>query len=344
MTLALLVVFAATLVASLLLTPASRQIGIVLGMVDKPRAGELQRRIVARTGGYALIAAVVVGLAVSLVIVSRTDEEWWRLAGFAAGLLVVIPVAVADDRFRLGPWPQMAGQFAAAVVPLFFGLWIDGVATPDGSILALPVWIGIPFTLIWVVGMINTLNWIDTSDGLAAGVSLIAALVLLARTLDQGQLSVAVLPLVLAAACLGFLPYNFNPARVIMGTSGSVLLGYALAMIAIFGGAKIATALMVLGLPIYDTLMVIIQRLIAGRSPFQGGDDAHLVHRLAHRGWGPKRIALGAYAVCLVLGVGGLELSGAHKAYLFGFAVLIALVIAILLVRTTRQTKRGSAS
>src|SRR5262249_148035 len=155
----------------------------------------------------------------------------------------------------------------------------------------------------------------------------IAALVLLARTVDLGQYTVAALPLALAAACLGFLPYNFNPARVIMGTSGSMLLGYSLAMLAIFGGAKIATALMVPGLPIYDPALVIIQRLIAGRSPFQGGDHAHLVHRLAHRGWGPRRIALGAYLSCVSLGLMGLWLSGPYKAYVFAFAVAAAIVV-----------------
>lgn len=344
MTLALAFVFIVTLTGALVLTPVARQLGIRRGVVDRPRPGELGQRVVARTGGYALVAAMAVGLAASLVLVPRNDEEWWRLAGFVAGLLVVVPISIADDRLRLGPAPQLLGQVGAAVLPMLFGLWIDGVATPDASILRLPWWIGMPFTVLWVVGMINTLNWIDTSDGLAGGVALIAALVLLARTLDQGQLSVAVLPLVVAAACLGFLPYNFNPARVIMGTSGSMLLGYSIAMIAIFGGAKIATALMVLGLPIYDTALVIMQRLIARRSPFQGGDDAHLVHRLAQRGWGARRIALGAYAACLVLGVGGLTLSGAYKAYLFGGAVLVALLIAALLLWTTRQTNRGRAS
>jgi UDP-GlcNAc:undecaprenyl-phosphate GlcNAc-1-phosphate transferase len=343
-TFALVLVFVVTLASALVLTPMSRALGIKIGLVDKPRPGELQRRIVARTGGYALIAAVLIGLLVSLPLVERNTDEWWRLAGFGAGLLIVLPIAIVDDRLRLGSRPQLFGQIGAALLPMAFGLWIDGISTPSGAILPLPWWIGMPFTVLWVVGMINTLNLIDTSDGLAGGVSMIAALVLLWRTLDQGQFTVAVLPLVVAAACLGFLPYNFNPARVIMGTSGSMMLGYALALLAIFGGAKIATALMVLGLPIYDTALVILQRVIAGRSPFQGGDDAHLVHRLAHRGWSARQIALAAYAICLLFGVMGLLLTGPYKAYLFGFALLGAVVIALLLVRTTRQTNRGRAS
>jgi len=327
----LVLVFALTLVASLALTPIARRAGIRVGLVDRPRPGELQKRVVARTGGYALVASLTIGLLAGVLLFQRNDEEWWRLGGFAAGLLVVVPVAFLDDRLRLGPSTQLVGQIAAALVPIPFGLYIADVSTPSGAILTLPLAVAVPFTVLWVVGMINTLNWIDTSDGLAGGVSAIAALVLLARTLAQGQYTVALLPLVLAAACLGFLPYNFNPARVIMGTSGSMLLGYALAMVAIFGGAKIATALMVLGLPVFDTALVIVQRLAGRRSPFKGGDDAHLVHRLAHRGWGARRIALAAYAACLLLGLAGLLFPGPYKAYVFGVAVVVVVGAAVLL-------------
>ena len=330
MTFELAVVFAAALAASLFLTPVARALGVRLGMVDHPRPGEVQRWSRSRTGGYALIAAFLVGVAVSFVLVPRSDPaEWSRLIGFAVGLAVVIPVAVLDDRLRLGPWPQLFGQLLAGVLPIAFGLMITDVSGPWGQILPLPVALAIPFTVLWVVGMINTMNWLDTMDGLAGGIALIAALVLLARTIDLGQYSVAVLPLALVAACLGFLPFNFNPARVFMGTSGSMFLGYALAMLAIFGGAKIATAAMVLGLPILDTAFVIIQRLLGGRSPFHGGDDAHLTHKLVKRGWGVRRIVLTLYAGCVALGVSGLVLSGPYKVWIFGFFV-VALAAATL--------------
>jgi UDP-GlcNAc:undecaprenyl-phosphate GlcNAc-1-phosphate transferase len=330
LTFELAVVFVAALLASLLLTPAARALGVRLGMVDHPRAGELQRWPRARTGGYALIAAFLVGVAVSLALVPRSDPtEWSRLLGFAVGLAVVIPVAVLDDRLRLGPWPQLVGQLLAGALPIAFGLMITDVSGPWGQILPLPVALAVPFTVVWVVGMINTMNWLDTMDGLAGGIALIAAVVLLARTLDLGQYSVAVLPLALLAACLGFLPFNFNPARVFMGTSGSMFLGYALAMLAIFGGAKIATAAMVLGLPILDTAFVIIQRLLAGRSPLRGGDDAHLTHKLVKRGWGVRRIVLTLYAGCVALGASGLVLSGPYKVWVFA-AFGLGLVAATL--------------
>src|SRR5437868_1652638 len=161
-----------------------------------------------------------------------------------------------------------------------FGQVIDTVASPFGGLIVLPIFVAVPFTVFWIVGMINTLNWIDTMDGLAAGVTAIAALVLFARSLLLGQYTISLLPLALAGVCLGFLRYNFAPARVIMGTSGSTFLGFALATLALIGGAKIATAAFVLGLPILDVGVVILYRGLRRRSPFIGGDDVHLTHRL----------------------------------------------------------------
>ena len=304
--------------------PLAWWLGVRAGIVDRPRPGELQRWPRARTGGYGIVAAFLVGVGLSLVLMPRGDsDEAARLLGFAVGLAVVLPVALLDDRLRLGPRPQLLGQVLAAALPIPFGLYITDVSGPWGQILPLPILVAIPFTVVWVVGMINTLNWLDTVDGLAGGTAAIAAAILLWRSLDLGQYSVAVLPLALLAACLGFLAFNFNPARVFMGTSGSMFLGYALAMLAIFGGAKIATALMVLGIPILDTALVIVQRVVAGRSPFQGGDNAHLSHRLALRGWGaaPDR-ALGLRSAASCSGVGGLTLSGEHKALLFAIVLL----------------------
>lgn len=343
MIVALIAVFLVALVAALVLVPTARRVAIRVDLVDRPRPGELQRWPVARGGGYALILAFAIGVGTSLLVASRTDEEMGRLIGFTAGLIVILPIAVLDDWLRLGPRPQLVGQIAAAVLPLPFGLIISDVSSPWGQIVPLPVAIGIPFTILWVVGMINTINWLDTMDGLAGGVAAIAALVLLARTIDLGQYTVAVLPLALLAACLGFLPYNFNPARVFMGTSGSMFLGYALAMLAIFGGAKIATALMVLGLPILDTALVIAQRLLAGRSPFQGGDDAHLVHRLAKRGWGVRRIALTLYAGCLAFGVAGLSFSGPLKAWIFGGGAVVVLGLIAVLATRARPERTPAA-
>jgi UDP-GlcNAc:undecaprenyl-phosphate GlcNAc-1-phosphate transferase len=332
----LAIVFVVTLATSFALTPLARALGVRLGMIDHPRPGELQRWPRARSGGYGLVTAFVLGLLVSLFLIPRSDPtEWSRLMGFVVGLLVVIVVAFFDDRLRMGAFPQLLGQVLAALLPIPFGLMVADLSNPLGQTVPLPLVFAVPLTVLWVVGMVNTVNWLDAVDGLAGGVALIAAIVLLARTVDLGQYSVAVLPLALAAACLGFLPFNFSPARVFMGTSGSMFLGYALAMLAIFGGAKLATAAMVLGLPLLDSAFVIIQRLHAGRSPFQGGDHAHLTHKLARRGWGVRRIVLTLYATCLALGLGALVLPGAYKLWIFaGFGLGLVAATLWLLLRT----------
>ncbi|MFN8517578.1 MAG: MraY family glycosyltransferase, partial [Chloroflexia bacterium] len=211
----------------------------------------------------------------------------------------------------------------------------------------------IPITVIWIVGMINTLNWLDTMDGLAGGVALISAGVLVAASLlkrtgsfEQRQYTVAVLALALVGACLGFLVYNFHPARIFMGTSGSMFLGYALGVISIIGGAKIATAVLVLGLPILDTAFVILRRLAAGRSPMQGGDGAHLVHRLLRIGFNVRQITLLVYAVTALFGA--LSVLFVREQRIIAFAMLALVIGGVFLfvqwnTARSRKSEVGSA-
>ena len=201
-----------------------------LGMMDVPRPGEVQVRAVPRNGGYGMLAAV--WLAVGLAVFARPAEiqaapgDDWKLLGVMLGSLLIIPLAMVDDRKRLGAAAQFGGQFAIAAVPVAFGLRIESIASPLGSAVQLPVWLGIILTMLWIVGMINAINLIDVMDGLAGGIALMGAGVLFFRSLMFGQYTIAVLPLSLAGATLGFLPHNFHPAKIFMGTSGSVLLGY----------------------------------------------------------------------------------------------------------------------
>ena len=304
--------------------------------------GELQQKPAARAGGYAIVVAFVVGISVSAVFFQWQGYDLTRLIALLAGLVLLVPLALTDDVKRLGPGIQLLGQIGIAALPVAFGLLIDTVANPFGGVLPLPLVVAVPFTLLWIVGMINTMNWIDTMDGLVAGVTAIAAIVLFVRSVMLGQYLLAVLPLALAAGCLGFLPFNFAPARVFAGSGGSYFIGYALAVLAIIGGAKIATALLALGLPIFDVAVVIVRRVIAGRSPFKGGDNAHLVHRLAKRGLSTRRIALIFYAFSVLTSSLAFVLSGPFKLYLFGTVGLL-FVVGVLLtaVRTRRVIEVG---
>jgi UDP-GlcNAc:undecaprenyl-phosphate GlcNAc-1-phosphate transferase len=222
--------------------------------------------------------------------------------------VAIVPLALLDDRKRLGPFPQLVGQIAVAAIPVVFGLRLGSIASPFGPAIALDPWVDVVLTLVWIVGMINAINLIDVMDGLAAGIAAMAAVVLFTRSLWFGQYSIAVLPLALAGCTLGFLPHNFHPARIFMGTSGSMLLGFWLATMSVIGGAKVGTAFVVLGVPILDTAWVIGRRLTTGRSPFKGGDAEHLPHRIHGLGLTQLQTVLLLYLICGVFGFLSLSL------------------------------------
>lgn len=329
---AMLVALVVSCGGALLLTPAAGWLGHRFGLVDRPRKGELQARPTPRSGGYGLLLAFVLAVAASFPLIPHSGDELTRVLGFVVGIILVLPIALIDDVKRLGPLPQLIGQIGLAIVAMAFGLMIRTIANPFGGLIALPLFIAIPFTLFWVVGMINAMNFWDTMDGLVAGVAAIAALVLFARSLSLGQYTISLLPLALAGVCLGFLRYNFNPARIFMGTSGSTFLGFTLAILALIGGAKIATAAFVLGPPIVDVAQVILHRSSQRRSPFAGGDDAHLPHRLIARGLSQRRIALLIYAVCAVGGMLAMALNGIEKLYVLVVAGAVVVLLALRFV------------
>jgi UDP-GlcNAc:undecaprenyl-phosphate/decaprenyl-phosphate GlcNAc-1-phosphate transferase len=352
----MLLVFAVALGGALALVPLAAAIGSAVGgaLVDRPRPGELQRRPIARTGGYGIVAAFFLALLVSIPITDRSYngfEELPKLAGLAFGAALLVPFAAWDDAKRLPPLPQLVAQIGCALLPVLFGVRIERISNFDIGRVA--PWIIGPLSVLWIVGMINALNWLDTMDGLAGGVSFIGALVLFGASIVQRgpqgqpepQNSIGLLGLALAGACLGFLAYNFPPARIFMGTGGSMFLGYALGVISIIGGAKIATAVLVLGLPILDTALVILQRLLRGRSPFRGGDGAHLVHRLIAAGLSVRQIVALVYGITALFGILALTLVGQQK--IIGFSLLAAIVGGLLLAlrrrtaRLTGQAKGG---
>lgn len=327
--LALSTVFFSSLVVSLLAVPVAGRLGRRLGFVDRPRPGEVQRTEKPRSGGYAIVLASFIGIGLSLLLLPRYADEYPRVWGLLLGALLLLPLAFLDDWKRLPPMPQLFWQVVVAFAPVAFGVTFDSLAGPFGGILPLPGAIVVPLTVVWIVGMINTVNLTDTMDGLAGGVAAIAALVLAAVSLQNGQISIASLPLALAGAVLGFLVYNFHPSRIIMGSSGSLFLGYALGVLAIIGGAKIAAAMMVLGVPVLDVAWVIVYRLSRRRSPFRGGDGAHLPHRLLAMGLSQRQVALVLYGACLLFGLLALLLTRTEK--LYGFALLGIVTLGLMI-------------
>jgi len=245
-------------------------------------------------------------------------------------------VGIYDDKRELSPWPQLLAQFLAAGVAIYSGIVIYEIASPFGGLVTFPTWFAVLFTLFWLLGMMNTVNWLDGLDGLAAGITVIASLIFFAHSNRLGQVSIALLPLALGGCALGFLPYNFHPARVFMGTSGALFLGFALGTLSIIGGAKAATALLVLGIPILDVAWQIVNRLRERRSPLSG-DRGHLHHRLLDMGISHRRVVLFFYLLCASFGGLALLLSpGLYKLYAL-FALGVVAVIVLFLAARENQ-------
>ena len=325
-----------------------------------------------------IFAGFVAGIGVALLFafgdnpfIGWKPREGVRLAVFLLGAAVIVAVMIVDDVRGLSPIPKLIAQFAAAallVVPTIIEVVRTGGGTPgdregividqfnlpviagtvrlDDPLWGLPIAIG--FTLFWVAGMMNTINWVDGLDGLAGGVVAIGAIILAIQSIFKqqetrnGQLvaapqwTVALLALAVAGAVLGFLPFNWHPSRIIMGDSGAMFLGYALAVISIIGGAKLAAALLVIGLPIADVAWVIIYRVSRGKSPLYA-DRGHLHHRLLDMGLGQRQIVLIFYLFSIVFGAIGLLLPNNSRFKLIALVVLALVMMPLLWWMTRRR-------
>ena len=302
-------VFITALGLSLIVTPLSITAGIRWGLVDRPGGRRLHQVEISRFGGLALFAGfvgaglLVFGLSATGLWPAIGDEDAKLLTGVLLGSCLIFAFGIWDDRQQLPPWPQFVAQLGVALVAIAFDIIVERATLPVfGYIEKFPFWITYPLTIFWIVGMINTVNWLDGLDGLAAGVSAIAGLLFAVHAYTLGQTVVALFPLALAAACLGFLPFNFHPARVIMGSNGSMLLGFALASLSILAPAKVATALLVLGIPIIDVAWLIIRRWRQRGNPARAGRD-HLHYRLLDLGLNQRQIVLLYYSFCAIFGL-----------------------------------------
>jgi len=336
-----LAVFAVPLLLAFFLTPLVERLARRWGFVDYPREPRhLHEAPTPKLGGVALFVPFLIAVGLSLILYPPSVQpepdlsEPLRLAGLIIGSLIVFLVGVYDDKRELSPWPQLAVQFVAAGVAIYSGIVIHEIASPFGGLVTFPPWFAIAFTLFWIMGMMNTINWLDGLDGLAAGITVIASLIFFAHSNRLGQVSIALLPLALAGCTLGFLPYNFYPARLFMGTSGALFLGFALGTLSIIGGAKAATALLVLGIPILDVAWQIVNRLRQRRSPLRG-DRGHLHHRLLDMGISRRRVVLLFYLLCASFG--GLALllpPGLYKLYAL---LVLGVVAATVLFLASRE-------
>lgn len=311
--LAFVAVFSAAMLLSLLLTPVVARLGRRWGLVDWPDERRLHSSPTPRTGGVALflsffLVSLVVYLIEFVLRAPAVPDDAFRLRGVLLGTAFVAIVGLIDDHYELKPGPQYVAQFVAALIAITHTVFIQEVTNPiKGEPQTLSDAATFAFTVFWVMGMMNTVNWLDGLDGLATGVGAIAALLFaihsynLARVHEPMRVNVAFFPLALAGACLGFLPFNFYPARVFLGSVGAMALGYALATLSILAPARIATALLVMAIPIIDVAWLIFSRWRRGVRPSRAGRD-HLHFRLLDRGLPQRRIVVIYYGFCAFLG------------------------------------------
>jgi UDP-GlcNAc:undecaprenyl-phosphate GlcNAc-1-phosphate transferase len=320
------VAFISAALLSLVLTPLVRRLVLRYKIVDRPAARRVNLVPLPRSGGLAISAAFLVVAAtflfvngaVGLVPVPATFKTSGAVALLLGGAAAAT-LGAADDLFDLRARWQLAGQLVLAVGAVALGIVISFVNNPfGGGVIRFDGAFAAGFAIFWIIGMINSINWIDGLDGLSSGVALIAAVTLglISLTTQVGQPLIAVLCFALAGALLGFLRWNFHPATIFAGTSGVQFVGYTLAVLSVLGTAKVAVALLVLGVPIIDTFWIIVRRISQGRSPFTP-DRSHIHHRLLDLGLSHRQTVLAIYAICIALAVLALILTGVTQLYAF---------------------------
>jgi UDP-GlcNAc:undecaprenyl-phosphate GlcNAc-1-phosphate transferase len=342
----LVVGFVAALLVAFVATPWILRYVREHRILDHPDARRLHKQPLPRGGGVAVVVAFVVvggGLALLRDVLPGVNLSKplpaANLFGLFGGAILATVVGAIDDRYDLRARWQFLGQLVLASIAVISGITVSHVGNPFGAAdIDFPDALAVGFTVIWIVGMINSMNFIDGLDGLSSGIALIAAITLgvLSLTAQVNQPLVAVFCFVLAGGLLGFLRWNFHPAVIFQGTAGVMFLGYTLGVLAILGSAKVIVALLVLAVPIIDTFWVIVRRVSEHRSPFSP-DRGHIHHLLLDLGLSHRKTVLLIYVVCATLGLMSLFVSSTTGVIAFVGALVVLGVVAFVLRRSPSE-------
>jgi UDP-GlcNAc:undecaprenyl-phosphate/decaprenyl-phosphate GlcNAc-1-phosphate transferase len=307
-------------------TPHIKELAIKAGAMDAPDERKVHKEPIPRMGGLAIYLAAVAAIFISM----KMNHQ---VLGIILGGTVMLAVGVIDDIKQLSAKVKLMGQIIAALVLVAFDVRIEWLTNPFGSMVYLG-YLSIPITILWVVAVTNTVNLIDGLDGLAAGVSSIASITILIVALQQNLWIVAILTAAIAGSAVGFLFHNFNPAKIFMGDTGSLFLGYMLSAVSIMGAVKgaatiaLVVPIVALGLPIMDTTFAILRRYLNGVPIFRP-DKGHLHHRLLAMGLTQKQVVLSMYVISGLLGISAILLSevSQFKAFLILMAIATVSVV-----------------
>ncbi len=326
------------LVVSFLMTPVVKTFAYKVGAVDVPKDGRRMHKVpIPRLGGL----AIFIGFMVSVLILGSVRGNV-QMQSILLGSVIIVVLGVVDDICPLPALLKFVVQIAAALIPALNGVVIQAFSNPNIFSESL-YWVlgplSIPFTVLWIVAITNAVNLIDGLDGLANGVSAISATTMLVIALLASEAEVAIVMAALVGACVGFMPYNLNPAKMFMGDTGATFLGYILATMSIQGLFKFyavisfAVPFLILGLPIFDTAFAFIRRLAHGQSPMHA-DRGHIHHRLIDMGLNQKQAVATLYVISAIMGLSAVVLTtgGEQKAMLFFLTLCIVGAVAARMV------------
>lgn len=308
----MLLAFAVSLLVAYVMTPPVKRFAEKVGAIDVPRDN---RRVhdhpIPRMGGL----AIFIGFMLSLIFFVPMST---KVTGLLVGSVIIAVMGGVDDIVSLNPWVKLAGQIVAALVAIRCGLVFDVISNPNIFAEETYIeigWLSIPLTMLWIVGCTNAVNLIDGLDGLAVGVSAISSMTMLIVSLFVSEPVVSIILAALTGACLGFMPYNLNPAKIFMGDVGSQLLGFVLSTASIMGLFKLHAIitffvpLLALALPLADTIFAFFRRILHGQSPFKA-DKGHFHHRLLAMGLNQKQVVAVLYGISAVLGLLAVLMAG----------------------------------
>lgn len=325
---------------SLASTPFVSVIAHKIGAIDVPDARRVHTHPIPRMGGL----AIFYGFLIALLCFSVVDTQ---MRGIIIGALIIVALGIVDDVKQLGAKIKFVIQIVVAAIVVWHGAKIQYISVPtfiNESGLLMLGWASIPVTMLWIVGVTNAVNLIDGLDGLAVGVSSIATFSLFFIAILAGEMQVAIIAAALAGGCLGFLPYNFNPAKIFMGDTGSTFLGYMLSIICIEGLFKgyvvisFVIPFLILGLPIFDTAFAIVRRAW-NKKPIMAPDRGHLHHKLMDMGFSQKQTVAILYIITCILALSAVVVleAGAYTAIMFIVTILICSIFAIKLYKINHK-------
>ena len=326
----------AALVVSFLMTPVVKSFAYKVGAIDVPKDDRrMHKEPIPRLGGLAIFFGFMVSI---LLFVEITPE----MRSICLGAVIIVVLGVVDDIMALPAMLKFVIQIAAALIPALSGVVIQAFSNPNifsDNLYWVLGWLSVPFTVLWIVAITNAVNLIDGLDGLADGVSAISATTVLVIALMASELQVAIVMAALVGACVGFMPYNLNPAKMFMGDTGATFLGYILATMSIQGLFKFyavisfAVPFLILGLPIFDTAFAFIRRIAHGQSPMHA-DRGHIHHRLIDMGLSQKQAVATLYVISAILGLSAVVLTtgGEQRAMLLFAALCIVGAVAARVV------------